>query len=80
MVHFVFHGCNCTAEGVANGDLGQGGYFSKDYLDFAAEHNIIMVYPDSLCWGFLETVEDALMYTNEGVLPKTIMKMMERVS
>ena len=37
-----------------------------------------MVYPDSKCWHTY--VYDKLAYTHDGMLPKTIMAMVDRVT
>lgn len=70
-VHFAFHGCGGNAIDVA---------LHWGYNEFAATNKIIMVYPDSECWGYSNTLDDPLMYTHEGMMPVAITAMMERVT
>ena len=69
-VHFVFHGCRGDAFGSTH--LG--------YNEFAATNDMIIVYPDSECWGYSDTLADDKAFTKEGMMPKTIMSMVERVT
>ena len=39
-----------------------------------------MVYPDSECWGYSRTLDDEKAFTHDGMMPKTIMSMVERVT
>ena len=50
------------------------------YNEFAATNDIIMVYPDSKCWGYSGTVTDDKAFTRDGMMPKTIMSMVDRVT
>ena len=68
-VHFVFHGCNADSFAQKYG-----------YNEFAATNDIIMVYPDSPCWGYIHSVTDDKQFTRDGMMPKTIMSMVERVT
>lgn len=70
-VHFAFHGCGGNAQSVAN---------TWGYNEFASTNRIIMVYPDSACWGYSNTLTDDLMFTYDGMMPKAIVSMMERVT
>ena len=70
-VHFVFHGCGASAQPFAT---------KMGYNEFAATNDIIMVYPDSKCWGYSGTVTDDKAFTRDGMMPKTIMSMVDRVT
>lgn len=70
-VHFAFHGCGGNADSVA---------LHWGYNEFASTNKLIMVYPDSVCWGYNGSLEDDKMFTHEGMMPKTITAMMERVT
>ena len=39
-----------------------------------------MVFPDSNCWGYNDTVDDDKAFTHDGMMPKTIMSMVKRVT
>ena len=39
-----------------------------------------MVYPDSQCWGYSNTLDDDKAFTRDGMMPKTIMSMVKRVT
>ena len=39
-----------------------------------------MVFPNSACWGYNGSVEDEKAFTKDGMMPKTIMSMVERVT
>ena len=47
--------------------------------EIAATNDIIMVYPDSVCWS-TEEKEDGKDFTKTGKLPMAIMNMVERVT
>ena len=69
-VHFAFHGCN------GNADM----FLHLGYNEFASTNNIVMVYPDSTCWGYNSTVDDDKAFTYDGMMPKTVMAMVDRVT
>lgn len=69
-VHFVFHGCRAAVDSVMN----------AGYNEFAANNNMIIVYPDAECWGYSGTLNDSLMFTKDGMMPRAIMAMMNRVT
>ena len=66
----MFHGCGGDAFGSTH--LG--------YNEFAATNDMIVVYPDSKCWGYSDTLTDDKAFTKDGMMPKTIMSMVERVT
>ena len=66
----MFHGCYGTATDFAH---------NYGYNEFAASNDIIMVYPDSVCWSTMEK-EDGKDFTKTGKLPMAIMNMVERVT
>jgi poly(3-hydroxybutyrate) depolymerase len=70
-VHFAFHACGGSAQDVAN---------TWGLTEFAATNRIIMVYPDAVCWGYNNTLTDDMMFTYDGMMPKAIVSMMERVT
>ena len=67
----MFHSCGAPSE-----------HFAKDlgYNEFASTNDIIMVYPDSQCWGYNGTATDDKAFTRDGMMPKTIMSMVDRVT
>ena len=67
-VHFVFHGCNGSPP------------LHLGYNEFAAANDIIMVYPDSKCWGYSGTLDDDKAFTYDGMMPTAVMKMVNRVT
>ena len=69
--HFVFHGCGGNAESFTQ-------HFG--YNEIAATNDIIMVYPDSRCWGYGDKDFDPKEYTKSGMVPTSIMNMVTRVA
>ena len=67
----MFHGCGASAEPFAT---------KMGYNEFASTNDIIMVYPDSKCWGYNGTITDDKAFTYDGMMPKTIMSMVTRVT
>ena len=39
-----------------------------------------MVYPDSKCWGYSNTLNDPKAYTKQGMVPTAVMNMVNRVT
>ena len=69
-LHFAFHGCNASVINFA---------YNLGYNEFAAANDIIMIYPDSSCWGGSD-LEDDNSLNRDGMLSKTIMSMVDRVT
>jgi len=67
----VFHGCGASAKPFTE---------NFGYNEFAATNDIIMVYPDSKCWGYNNTLEDDKAFTKAGMMPTAIMNMVTRVT
>lgn len=69
-VIFVFHGCGGNAQSM----------LSLGFNDYAATNKMIIVYPDSDCWGYSGTLDDKLAYTYQGMMPTAVLGMMNRVT
>lgn len=70
-VHAILHGCNQSLDDITK---------NYGYNEFAAANDIILLYPDSTCWGFNKTLDDPQWLTMNGVMPSAIMGMLNRTT
>ena len=65
-VHFVFHGC--------------GGRPGSGYNSIGALNDIIMIYPDTMCWDNEGDIDEEFFNTKFGLVPTAMKAMMDRVT
>ena len=70
-LHVALHGCGGDAFGFAD---------YSEYNEFAANNNLIVLYPDSDCQNMLGIVGGEKWLTKDGVYPKALQAMISRLT
>ena len=70
-IHVALHGCGGDAFGFAD---------YSEYNEFAANNDLIVLYPDSDCQNMLGIVGGDKWLTKDGIYPKALQAMISRLT
>ena len=70
-LHVALHGCLSDPEEFASYNF---------YNEFAANNDLIVLYPDSRCHNINGSVDEGTWLTKDGVYPETYMAMIDRLT